>query len=492
MFTLILLSGISLALSLLLIPACRGIAIRWNLVDVPDATRKIHRRPIPRIGGVPVFLAIVVSCLIVALTAANESIAASGGFSAAISIAPAALLVVLVGLADDIFNLKPWQKLAGQILASSLAVAGGVQIRSLAGFSLDPSVGTVVTIVWLVGCANAVNLIDGVDGLAAGIALLACAADLVAALLGGNMPLAIAIAPVAGALLGFLVFNSSPASIFLGDCGSLTLGFLLGCYGILWAGQSPSFPGMTAPLIALAIPLLDTVLAIARRYLRGTPVFGADYSHIHHRLLARGLTPRRVVLLLYAAAAIAGVLALLVGYVPHPLEGLVVIVFILGTACGIYQLKYAEFDAVRRFVVNGTFRSVLKGQLAVRNLEDRLSVATTPDDCWAAIKSTSAELGFQGIEMRFEGLTYISKSHDRLIRSWTIRIPISESEWIELFHEFAVSHDSNTQHATSVVAFAQTICKVMESRRSLPALTARDSLPGPLPDVTLSEIAGLR
>jgi UDP-GlcNAc:undecaprenyl-phosphate GlcNAc-1-phosphate transferase len=487
MFVLVLLSGISLALSLLLIPACRGIAIRWNLVDVPDTTRKIHRRPIPRIGGVPVFLATLASCLIVALTTANDGIGASLSFSAARSVAPAALLVVLVGLADDIFNLKPWQKLAGQILASGLAVAGGVQIRSLAGFTLDPWAGTVVTIVWLVACANAVNLIDGVDGLAAGIALLACCVDLVAALLGANMPLAVAIAPLAGALLGFLVFNSSPASIFLGDCGSLTLGFLLGCYGILWAEQSPSFPGMTAPLIALAIPLLDTTLAIARRYLRGKPVFGADYSHIHHRLLARGLTPRHVVLLLYAAAGIAGALALLVGYVGHPLGGAVVIVVICGTACGIYQLRYAEFDAVRRFVVNDTFRSVLRGQLAVQSLEDRLSAATTPDECWEAIRNTSTDLGFHRIEMRFEGFTYISNSHDRLCRSWAIRIPISEHEWIELFHEFVV-----TQHSTSVVALAETIRKVMESRRSSPALTSRESIPDTAPEVTLSEIAGLR
>jgi len=489
---LVLLSGISLVLSLLLIPACRGLAIWWNLVDVPDTTRKIHRRPIPRIGGVPIVLSTLASCLIVALTTADSGIATSASFSAARSVAPAALLVVLLGLADDIFSLKPWQKLAGQILASYIAVAGGVHIGSLAGFSLDPWIGTAVTVVWLVGCANAVNLIDGVDGLAAGIALLACAADLVAALLGGNMALAIAIAPLAGALLGFLVFNSSPASIFLGDCGSLTLGFLLGCYGILWAEQPPSFPGMTAPPIALAIPLLDTALAIARRYLRGKPIFGADYSHIHHRLLARGLTPRRVVLLLYAAAGIAGGLSLLVGYLRHPLEGLVVIAFICGTACGIYQLKYAEFDAVRRFVVNDTFRRVLNGQLAVRNLEDRLSAATTPDECWAAIRNTSTDLGFHRIEMRFEGSTYINNTQDGLIRSWSIRIPISDHEWIELFHEFVVTQHSNTQHSSSVVAFAETICKVMASRRSSPVLTSCEPVSGPVPEVTLSEIAGLR
>jgi UDP-GlcNAc:undecaprenyl-phosphate/decaprenyl-phosphate GlcNAc-1-phosphate transferase len=487
MFMLVLLSGISLALSLLLIPACRGAAVRWNLVDLPDATRKIHRRPVPRIGGIPVVLATLTSCLIVALAAGRNGIAAPAGFSAARSVAPAALLIVLVGLADDVLSLRPWQKLAGQVLAGGIAVASGIHIRSLAGLSLHPWAGAAITIVWLVGCANALNLIDGVDGLAAGIALIACATDLVAAVTCGNMPLAIAIAPLTGALLGFLIFNFNPASIFLGDCGSLTLGFLLGCYGVLWSAQSPAFPGMTAPLIALAIPLLDTTLAIVRRYLRRKPIFGADYSHIHHRLLARGVSPRGVVLLLYATAGCAGALALLFGHVRHPLEGLVVIVLTCAIACGIYQMKYAEFGAVRRYIVNDTFRWALHAQLAVQNLEDRLSVATAPDECWAAIATASAELGFHRVEMRYQGRAYQTSSHDRPIRSWVVRIPISEHEWIELFHEFGV-----TRPCTSVAPFVETLSKVLGSGRSAPALASCEPVSGSSAEITLSEIVGLR
>ena len=151
-----------------------------------------------------------------------------------------------------------------------------------------------LTILWLVGCSNAFNLIDGLDGLATGVGLFATATAFLSALLTGNIALAIVTAPLLGALLGFLPYNFSPASIFMGDCGSLTVGFLLGCFGVIWSQKSATLLGMTAPLIALAIPLLDTALAIARRFLRRQPVFGADRGHIHHRLLARGFTPRRV------------------------------------------------------------------------------------------------------------------------------------------------------------------------------------------------------
>lgn len=465
MFELTMLAGIALGLSLLLIPICRDLALRWRLVDVPDARRKIHRHPIPRIGGVPVVLACIGSCLIVAAVGTRKGMGPEFGFSAAIMVGPAALLVFLVGLADDIFGLRPWHKLAGQILAAAIAVGAGVHIRFVAGIELNPALGALVTVMWLVGCANAVNLIDGVDGLAAGIALLASATTLAAALLRGDMALAVAIAPLAGALIGFLVFNFNPASIFLGDCGSLVLGFLLGSYGVLWSEKSATVLGMTAPLIAFAIPILDTSLAIVRRFLRRQPIFGADRLHIHHRLLARGLTPRRVVLLLYTAAGIAGGLALLLSNVRHPWERLVLGLFVCGTCFGVNRLDYVEFSAARRLILSDAFRRTLNGQLAVQSLEAGLSAAVTPQDCWAVLEAASKDFGFHNVEMQFGGQTF--RCHRRIgpIRSWEIRIPIAEEDWIELAHEFGPPG-----HSTAVVAFAETIRKVLGPRSS--ALTA--------------------
>src|SRR5450755_1106387 len=223
--TLLLLTALSLTLSLLFTPIVRMVAIRCKLVDLPDNKRKVHKKPIPRVGGVALAAAYFGSLLATAAFVAYKLPAANTGFAVVWSIAPAALVVFLVGLADDIFDLKPWHK-----------------------FGLQ----------------------------------------------------------VAAALLGFLVFNFNPASIFLGDSGSLLLGFLLGCYGILWSRTCATNLDMGAPLMALAVPLLDTTLSIARRYLRRQPIFKADRSHIHHRLLARGLSHRQTVLVLYVAGGIAG------------------------------------------------------------------------------------------------------------------------------------------------------------------------------------------
>src|SRR5208337_5346983 len=182
-------------------------------------------------------------------------------FDAVRSLLPAAVIIFLTGLLDDLRGLSAWQKLGGQFIAATVAVWSGVQITSIAWHQFPSWFAIPLTVVWLVGCTNALNLIDGVDGLAAGVGLLVTTITLIAALLGHNIGMAIAIVPLVGALLGFLRFNFNPASIFLGDSGSLFIGFLLGCYSVLWSQKSATILGMTAPLIALSIPLLDTGLA---------------------------------------------------------------------------------------------------------------------------------------------------------------------------------------------------------------------------------------
>ncbi len=240
--------------------------------------------------------------------------------------------VFLVGLADDIAELRPWQKLAGQAIGGVLAIVAGIRITTVAGIALNPWIASLGTLVWLLACTNALNLIDGLDGLAAGIALLATVTTAIGALLNGETGLIMVTIPLAGALLGFLRYNFNPASIFLGDCGSLTIGFLLGCYGVLWSAKSATILGMTAPLIALSIPLLDVSLAIIRRFLRQQPMLGADRSHVHHRLLARGFTARRVALLLYAAAGCAGYLSLLMSKFHSQFGGVIIVLFALGAS----------------------------------------------------------------------------------------------------------------------------------------------------------------
>mgnify|MGYP001002319153 CR=1 FL=1 len=168
-------------------------------------------------------------------------------------------LVFGVGLLDDLVGVTPRTKLLGQCVAAAVACMGGIQIRGVAYHAIDPSIGIPLTIVWLIGCTNAFNLIDGVDGLATGVGLVATLTIVAVAALHNDAGLLIAVVPLAGSLLGFLLFNFSPASVFLGDSGSLTVGFILGCCSVIWSQKAATLLGMCAPVMALSVPLLDLV-----------------------------------------------------------------------------------------------------------------------------------------------------------------------------------------------------------------------------------------
>lgn len=450
---------ISCGASLLLTPLFRNVALRLKLVDEPDNIRKLHRVPVPRIGGIPIALSYVLACSAIAIGWGRADAQVQALLSTAWELIPATVVVFLVGLGDDLFGLKPSQKLLGELLAAIFAVSAGVQIRYIAGITLPGWIGIPVTVIWLVGCANALNLVDGLDGLAAGIGLLATATTLFAALLEGDIPLAIATVPLAGALVGFLGYNFNPASIFLGDSGSLTLGFLLGCFTVLWAEKSATIVGMTAPLIALAVPLLDTILAILRRALRRQPIFGADRSHIHHRLLARGLTPRRVVLLLYVAAGLASAFSLLLGRARGQWDGVIILVFAVGALAGVEHLGYEEFKTARELVMNGAFWRALNAQLAIQNVESGLGEADSVDDCWAIILDSSRNFGFYRVRMHVGGRSFESHSGGESQQSWAIRIPLSRGDWVELGHQVGVEGTP-----MGVGAFAEAIHRIMRAK----------------------------
>jgi UDP-GlcNAc:undecaprenyl-phosphate/decaprenyl-phosphate GlcNAc-1-phosphate transferase len=462
--TLLLLTALSLTLSLLFTPIVRMVAIRCKLVDLPDNKRKVHKKPIPRVGGVALAAAYFGSLLATAAFVAYKLPAANTGFAVVWSIAPAALVVFLVGLADDIFDLKPWHKFGLQVVAAGMVVSAGIRFHAVGSFSVHPVLEIAGTIVWLVACTNAVNLIDGLDGLAAGLSLLATVTVLVASLLSGNIGLAIATAPLAAALLGFLVFNFNPASIFLGDSGSLLLGFLLGCYGILWSRTCATNLDMGAPLMALAVPLLDTTLSIARRYLRRQPIFKADRSHIHHRLLARGLSHRQTVLVLYVAGGIAGLLALCLLQARANWEGVVLAAFAYAVLYGIWQLSYAEFGALRRVLVGGGLRREIAVHLAVWTLEEGLETAETADDCWAAIQGACREVELDPVRMQLAGRLFRCDRDRAAARSWAMRIPISEGEWIELAH-----NSEPIGYPMAIVLFAAAMRRVLTDKSILGA-----------------------
>jgi UDP-GlcNAc:undecaprenyl-phosphate GlcNAc-1-phosphate transferase len=425
MLTLALLAISAMLLTLGLTPVCRSVCKRLGWVDYPDP-RKIHRDPIPRTGGIAIFLGYAAAmCLL--LFFVREGQFASGMFLGIRALLPAILVAFATGLLDDILGLKPWMKLLGQLIAAGLACNAGVQIENFAGHSIANTWWHVpLTIVWLVGCANAFNLIDGLDGLAAGVGLFATATAFLSALLSGNIALALMTAPLLGALIGFLPYNFSPASIFMGDCGSLTVGFLLGCFGVIWSQKAATLFGMTAPLIALAVPLLDTALAISRRFLRRQPIFGADRGHIHHRLLARGFTPRRVAYMIYASAGVVAGLALLLS--SSGAGGVPLLVFCALIWLAVQYLSYEEFDAARHVLFGGLFRRALNSDLSVRRLERAIQSAATLDECWGALLQTSRDFGFSKATLLVHG-----RQFDAVINQanpaecWHLSIPLDGS-----------------------------------------------------------------
>jgi UDP-GlcNAc:undecaprenyl-phosphate GlcNAc-1-phosphate transferase len=278
--------------------------------------------------------------------------------------------------------------------------------------------------------------VDGLDGLAAGVGLFATLTVFTAAIMQHNMVLAVATLPLAGSLLGFLCYNFNPATIFLGDSGALLIGYLLGCYAVIWENKSATLLGMTAPLMALSIPLLDVTLAIVRRFLRRQSIFAADRGHIHHQLLDRGLTPRRVVLVLYGLCGLAAAFSLLQGVV-HSFAGALLVLFGVFVLLGIQYLGYAEFDLAGRLLFSGEFRRTVSAQLDLRKFRAALAAAETPAACWEVIREGCAKFGFQNARLRLAGEVYEYSIEEAEASGWTLRVPLSNGDYAVLSRPFA-------------------------------------------------------
>ncbi len=288
-------------LSFALTPLAREIGFKIGAVDVPDKVRHFHKEPTPRCGGLSIFLAFFAGVLIFApLT--NETIGLLLG----------TLAVLLLGLADDKYRLKPWVKFLGQIAVSLIPIAFGMRIEHISLLHREIEFGVFsipVTMLWIIGMTNAVNLIDGLDGLACGVSAISSVALLICAIVSAQVsgvPLLIAI--LAGACIGFLPFNVSPAKIFMGDSGALSLGFVLSLLSMQGFFKVNAFFSL---LLVFAFPLGDTVVSFFRRiFHKGSP-FQADRKHLHYKLVDLGFSQRGAVSFLLTFSGIFGVSAVL-------------------------------------------------------------------------------------------------------------------------------------------------------------------------------------
>jgi UDP-GlcNAc:undecaprenyl-phosphate GlcNAc-1-phosphate transferase len=421
----------SFGISLILTPVLRDVFRAFRVVDEPDH-RKVHGHPIPRVGGI----AIAISYFVVFHFIRNTGESLNDPHLATVfRMLPAGLLVFVTGLVDDLFGLKPKQKFFGQFVAAGLACWAGVKITGVGGYSLPDIWAIPITLLWLVLCTNAFNLVDGLDGLASGVGLFATLTIFIAAILQGNEPLALATLTLAGALLGFLCFNFNPATVFLGDCGSLLIGFLLGCFGVIWAQKSVTLLGIAAPLMALSMPLLDVTLCIIRRWLQNRPIFSADRGHIHHRLLDHGLSPKQAVFVLYGLSSVAAICSLVQAFVNNVyIAVLVGVAFLLIVWVVVHKLRYAEFIMAGRLLRLGELQRGVRANLTLHAFEKSIGKAATPAECWEALLGTIEGFGFIGAEMQMgnERFQQIAKKTN----CWFVRIPLSaKGDYLELVRE---------------------------------------------------------
>lgn len=301
---------IAFIVAYLIMPVIIKLAFRIGAVDQPSA-RKVHSQPMPRLGGAGIFIAFVL--IVVATSSVDETLT---------GILLGGTAVFLVGVVDDIYRLSPWTKLAAQIAAALIAVNCGVRVDVMTNpFDGVFELGVLsipLTLLWIIGITNAVNLIDGLDGLAAGVCAIAAITIGIVAWKGNQVVIAYVALVLTGAIIGFLPHNFHPARIFMGDSGSMFLGFILACLSVSGLAKGATLISLCIPVIILGIPVFDTLFAIIRRVNNQKPIFGADKDHLHHRLMEMGMSHQMSVIVIYFVSALLGGAAVVMAYVSSP------------------------------------------------------------------------------------------------------------------------------------------------------------------------------
>jgi UDP-GlcNAc:undecaprenyl-phosphate GlcNAc-1-phosphate transferase len=395
---------VALGLASALTPMIRQVAVRRGWLDQVRSTRKLHVRPIPRLGGIAIVIAFFVPLVGLLIIETNVGDKFLENSHAVTGIFVGGLLIAALGVWDDVRGIGARQKFFVQFIVA--AIMFGVDIRiehvttpwggvHLGAFALP------VTLLWIVGVINAMNLIDGLDGLASGVALVAVATNFVLATVNGNILMMLFMAALAGAILGFLAYNFNPASIFMGDTGSMFLGFVLATSSIVTASKSTATVSMLVPVLALGLPLMDTLLALARRALRGQPLFSADKQHVHHRLLELGLSHRMTVIVLYGVCLLFAGVALFVLFANGRQIAFTLAVFAVVLLLFLSKLGY--FTATPASSTERVRNLALHEQ--VRMIGEALNSVAAPTQAWQAVQSLVPSIGVSEFALSLKGVS---------------------------------------------------------------------------------------
>jgi UDP-GlcNAc:undecaprenyl-phosphate GlcNAc-1-phosphate transferase len=398
-----------------LTPLLRRLCERYGILDTSLDQRRIHQKAVPRLGGIAIFFSILIALSSITLLRNGLTQNLRPDLKAIASVLMCGFLVLLLGAYDDIRGAKAPLKLIsiGCIAVLFYALGGrieGLSIPFIGQIAIHPALGLGLTVLWIVGITNAFNLIDGVDGLATGSALFSSLVLLTNALIQGNARVIVIALALSGALAGFLRYNFNPASIFLGDSGSLLVGFLLAALSVQGSQKASTAVAVAIPMLAFGLPVVDTAVTIGRRLLSGKPIFVGDREHIHHMLLARGWSQRRVALALYAVSAAFGLAAMLFVNTGSAVPAIVLFVIGVAIILALGNLRYHEVDelraSVRRNIGDRRVRAV--NNLRIRRACQSISLATQLNQFFDAVievvdagefVSASAELSCNGHAM---------------------------------------------------------------------------------------------
>jgi UDP-GlcNAc:undecaprenyl-phosphate GlcNAc-1-phosphate transferase len=391
---------LSMLCGTILTPVIRSLARRAGLLDHALSARKIHGRPIPRLGGIAIVIAFYAPLvgLLVFQTNVGELFLAERNH--VIGLFVGGLIIALLGLYDDLRGAGAGRKFLVQFLVAGLLYYLGFRFDVIANPLGRPIMlgwmGVPFTLLWIVGVINAMNLIDGLDGLAGGVALIAVVTTFLVSLQRGHPVMVLFSAALAGSIIGFLFYNFNPATIFMGDTGSMFLGFVLASTAIQTNQKASTAVAVLIPAIALGLPIMDTLLAIVRRAIRGRPLFQADKEHIHHRLLASGLTHRQAVLVLYGFCVLLGSAALVLTYASSIQAALLLIA--LGVVSFIFLRALGYMKLERVSAVDRRRSRAMRS--AVRPLGQRLRSSRTTEEIWGIVLESVAVFGAAGVGLR--------------------------------------------------------------------------------------------
>lgn len=374
--------------SILVTPIVRHKAIEWGAIAIPDENRHIHDHPTPRLGGGAIFIAFIITLSIVPFLGNFVSYTFNSELSGIFALLAPATLILLLGIYDDFYGAGAPLKIVVQATAGIMIYAFGYRIDTLSlpfggSWELPLYIGFPLTVLWIIGITNAFNLIDGMDGLAAGASLFALLSILLFSIAQGTPEISILSVGLIGAVTGFLLYNFNPATIFLGDSGSLFLGFMAAVLSLAGSQKGSTIVAISIPLITFGLPVTEVGLSIARRFISGRPITEGDSEHIHHRLLQIGFSQRQAVIVLYAVCGLFSLFGLMLHNPAR--ETAALIYFVLGVLIvfGVQRLGYPELDV--RAKITGLYYLEDRSHWQLKNLSRRI---------WILIRSHPACASF--------------------------------------------------------------------------------------------------